>query len=98
VTDIFGFTPAATIMRRDIHFFLNYRFKDEASRGRFEGIYANFKRRNTFDTHQDFTMGYKLEGMVERKAFFVGELDCDLNSWFYVCGMVGCLCPYSYWV
>ena len=54
--------------------------------------------RHMRDAHQTYTYGYRLPGLVERKAFYVGELTCDLKSWYYVFGIFGCLWPYSLWV
>lgn len=57
-----------------IHFFVKYRFNDPQSNLNFENAYERFKIRNTRDAHQHFTMGYSVPGLVERKAFYVGEL------------------------
>ena len=51
--------------------------------------------RHTRDVHQDFSYGYSLPGLVERKAFFVGELGCNYKLWYYLCGFVGLLWPFS---
>lgn len=81
-----------------IHFIILHRFSDSTSQYNFDSFYSGFKMRHTRDAHQDFTYGYQLPGLVDRKAFFVGELGCNLNCWYYVCGLIGLLWPYSLWV
>ena len=78
-----------------IRFFVRYRFNDAISEGNFNNFFMGFKMRHTRDAHQDFAYGYKLPGLVERKAYFVGELSCNYKMWYYLCGVVGCLWPFS---
>ena len=81
-----------------IHFLIAYRFDSLSSSRNYEMRWANFKTRNTFDTYQDFSSKYEVPGLVERKAFFVGELNCSYELWYYIFGMLGMLWPYSLWV
>lgn len=81
-----------------IHFFIRHKFSNYQSQANFENFFMGFKMRHTRDSHQDFTFGYQLPGLVERKAFFVGEMECNMKSWYYTCGLLGLLWPYSLWV
>lgn len=54
--------------------------------------------RNTRDTHQDFSVVFKVDGMVEKRTYYVGELDHDYYKCFYGCGCLGCLLPFSCWM
>ena len=81
-----------------IHFMVRYRFDTVLSNRNFEMHFQNFKMRHTRDAHQDFKMKYEVPGLVPRKAFFVGELQCSYNTWYYLCGMVGMMWPYSMWL
>jgi hypothetical protein len=60
--------------------------------------YESFRRRNNFDTYQDYTMGYSLPGLIERQSFYVGDLECDYGTWMYLFGLIGLIWPYSLWV
>lgn len=60
--------------------------------------YESFKRRHCRDVHQSYTMGYAVPGLIERQAFYVGELGCDYGVWMYIFGLAGLLWPYSLWV
>ena len=81
-----------------IRFAINYKFADALSQKNFDFCYADFKVRNCSDVHQDFSFKYEVPGLIERKAFYVGELQCDFSTWFWCCGMLCLLWPYSLWV
>jgi hypothetical protein len=55
-----------------IHFKVGYRFVDTASSNNFNNAYSNFRIRNTYDVHQNYSMNYEVPGLIERKAFYVG--------------------------
>jgi hypothetical protein len=78
-----------------IHFQVRHRFADFQSQNNFNSFFMGFKMRHTRDSHQDFSYGYKINGLVERKTFFVEEMSCNYKMWFYLCGIVGLLWPYS---
>jgi hypothetical protein len=61
-------------------------------------LFSEFKARNTFDTHQSFNMTYNIPGLVEKMAFYVGDLSCNYNSWYYIFAIIGLIWPYSLWV
>jgi hypothetical protein len=71
---------------------------DDYSRNRIDEIFHSFKQRNVFDVHQNFGMSYNIPGLVEKMAFYVGDLGCNYNCWYYVFAAVGLLWPYSLWV
>jgi hypothetical protein len=81
-----------------IRFAVHYKFSDNLSEEKFNNFFRSFKIRHTFDTYQTFTYKYEVPGLVERKAFYVGDLECEFGGWYYLCGMIGCLWPYSMWV
>ena len=81
-----------------IHFLIQYRFDSLMSCRNFEYHYQSFKARNYSDYHQDYTMRYEVPGLEPRKAFFVGELQCAYNLWYYVFGALGLMWPYSMWL
>lgn len=81
-----------------IRFAMHYKFKDWYSESRFNDFFYNFKRRNSYDSYQTYEYKYEVPGLVERKAFYVGKLECDFGGWYYLCGMFCCLWPYSLWV
>ena len=78
-----------------IHFLVKHRFDSLQSQQRFDGFYDSFKSRHCFDVHQTYTFGYTLPGLIERKAFYAGELGCNYSLWFHLCGLCGLLWPYS---
>lgn len=43
-------------------------------------------------------MGYSVPGLIERKAFYVGELNCDYATGFYAFSAFGFIWPYSLWM
>ena len=43
-------------------------------------------------------MKYDVPGLIERKAFYVGSLDCQFKTWFYIFALIGFAWPYSLWV
>ena len=57
-----------------VEFLAKFKFLDPQSQMRFDQFQNNFRARNTRDTHQDFTMQFKINGMVERRSYYVGEL------------------------
>ena len=57
--------------------------------------FNGFKMRHTRDVHQDFSYKYGLPGLIERKAFVAGELGCNYQLWYYLCGCIGLLWPFS---
>jgi hypothetical protein len=54
--------------------------------------------RNTRDSNQDFSSIYETPGLIEKMAFFVGNLNCSYGTWFYIFGIFGLVWPYSLWV
>ena len=48
--------------------------------------------------HQEFNFGYSVPSLVERKAFYVGDLEVNFKLWFYVLGALGLVWPYCLWV
>jgi hypothetical protein len=64
----------------------------------FNGFYDSFKRRHTRDVHQDFSYNFVVPGLVQRKTYFIGELNCKYKVWYYILGIVGFLWLYSIWV
>lgn len=81
-----------------MHFLVNYRFTDEYSRQRLDELFYIFKSANTRDAYQDFHMSYDVPGLIEKMTFYVGDLDCNYNCWFYFFTIIGLLWPYSVWV
>ncbi len=81
-----------------IHFIVNHRFGDQISQANFNSFDQGFRMRHTFDTHQSFSNGFQVEGLVERQTFYLGELGCNLKGWYYALGLLGLLWPYSLWV
>ena len=81
-----------------IHFKVGYRFVDMLSNNNFNYAYQNFRMRHTFDVHQNFSMNYEIPGLIERRAFFVGDLGCNYKLWLILLGLIGLLWPYSLWV
>jgi hypothetical protein len=75
---------------------VKYLFEGKQNEHKFNLFYENFKLKNTFDVLQNFTFGYKVPGMIERKAFYVGKLDCDLvdgtafAEFAACCGPIAC--------
>lgn len=43
-------------------------------------------------------MNYNIPTLVEKMAFYVGDLGCNYNFWYYVFAILGLLWPYSLWV
>lgn len=43
-------------------------------------------------------MDYVIPGLVDKMAFYVGDLGCNYNCWYYVFALIGLLWPYSLWV
>ena len=81
-----------------VDFLTHYKFIDSQSQMAFDNYYRNFKAHNTRDSHQDFNVEFKIDGLVQKKTFYVGELDSDLYTKYYCWGCLGCLLPYSCWV
>ena len=43
-------------------------------------------------------MLYNIPNLVEKMTFYVGDLGCNYNCWYYVFTIFGLLWPYSIWV
>jgi hypothetical protein len=81
-----------------VEYLAKFKFLDPQSQMRFDQFQQNFRARNTRDTHQDFTMVFKINGMVDKRTYYVGELEHDYYCCFNGCGFIGCLLPYSCWM
>ena len=51
--------------------------------------------RHMRDVHQDFSYGYIMPGLIERKAYHAREMGCNYGAMFYLCGIFGLLWPFS---
>ena len=81
-----------------IHFIVNYKFSNDYSRNKIDELYYAFKCANTRDTYQNFNMLYNIPNLVEKMTFYVGDLGCNYNCWYYAFTIFGLLWPYSIWV
>ena len=78
-----------------IHYLVDYRFADAASRKNFDFAWYNFKRLNSPDTHQDFDYNYTVPGLTARKCFYIGD---EKPKWFLfliICTFLGLIWPFS---
>lgn len=81
-----------------IHFIVNYKFSNDYSRNKVDELFYNFKHVNYRDEHQRFNLHYNIPNLVEKMSFYVGELGCNYNCWYYVFTIFGLIYPYSLWV
>lgn len=81
-----------------IHFIINYRFVNDYSRNKIDELFHNFKYANTYDVFQNFHMNYNIPSLIEKMTFYVGDLGCNYNCWYYVFTIIGLLWPYSLWI
>lgn len=81
-----------------INFLVNYRFKTDQSRMRFDQLYHRFKAINKRDQYQTYTCDYEIPGLIDKQSFYAKELDCKFLQWFFTFGIFGMIWPYSLWV
>lgn len=81
-----------------MHFKTKHYFIDTKSQDNFFAHYDKFKLKNKKDSKQDYSYGFTVPGLIERRAFYINKPCCDYLTWMYVFGAIGLLWPFTLFV